>query len=161
MVASSCAVQAVALQAILVKLEGLGELATFPTIMARAPAAFAFRALSAKVHVPPRLTKAILPATAEPITEQPSAGEAATMSPVTVNACVPKTAVPTPYCPASADGESMVSAWKVIASKRYICMRGRLPSDGVDMFALLRPVVLRLGANRVAAGAATPEVVGL
>jgi len=87
----------------------------------------------------PRLTNAILPATGEVKIVHPSAGVTATTSPPKLNACIPNCATPTPYRAATGAGASTSSAWKVMASKTYICIVGRVPSAGVDMFALLRP----------------------
>src|SRR5436190_24122364 len=93
--ACSAAVQVVALQAMPTKLAGLADEGTLPTMTAVAPADLAFCTLTAKPHVP-RSTKAILPATGEVITVQPSAGTVETTSPPRVNDCGPNTATPTP-----------------------------------------------------------------
>src|SRR5689334_15565504 len=135
--ACSAEVQLVFAQAMRTKLAGLTESATLPTITPMAPAFLAFCTLTVKPQVP-RLMKAILPVRVDVMALQPSTGVTATTLPLRLNDDAPNCATPTPYRAAMADGVSTSRAWKVMASKMYICIVGRLPSDGVDMFALLR-----------------------
>ncbi len=117
--------------------------------MPTAPAACAFFAFTTNVHTP-RSTRTILPATcgAFVYAVQPSvvvgpsglaASSAATTSPVRSKPCAPNSAEFACFVPATAAGAfTFASAIELV--HRNIRMRGRWPSAGVDMFALLVPV---------------------
>src|SRR6266545_5321074 len=87
--------QGVTLQAIVTKLPGEADDATFPTMTPIAPAVLAIVAFTEKLHEP-RSMNAILPVSGVVIALQPSAGAMATTSPLMLNDEGPNAAVPVP-----------------------------------------------------------------
>ena len=109
------------------------------TMTPSAPAACALSTLVLNEQVP-RSTSAILPDTPAPVPVQPLIGDDSAMSPVRSNAEGPNCAPALWSAPASVTGKLMMTVNACAALKIYMRIRGRLPSDGVDMFALLRPL---------------------
>ena len=120
-----------------------GPMATTPatvfTMMTpTAPATWAASTLLSKLHVP-RLITATSPATGTVTGVQPllsgdrMVGGTTTAFAVTSNTCGPKSAVPTARLPTPLTVTSAAPA----PVKTYMRMRGRAPSAGVDMSALL------------------------
>ena len=112
------------------------------TITPTAPAVWALRTWAVKAQLE-RSTRAILPATELTMASQPSLGVptpslTTTTSAVTRNDCGPKVAVPADLSPAMPAG--LLTRTRVSGLNTYICMRGRPPSAGVDMLALLVPL---------------------
>src|SRR5437764_2680734 len=107
-------------------------------MMPIAPAICASDALNEKVH-PPRSMNAIFPASGVVILAQPSAGETAMTSAAMLNDAGPNDAAPVLKSPPVVEDESIRRSRLPTPSQTNICIRGRKPSGGVLMFALLRP----------------------
>ncbi len=105
-----------------------------------APAFCALSAFTLKVQVP-RSRTAIFPATLVVSGWHPSLVGA--VESLASTACIERSKVAGPNAAAAADTSSGTEAALTRLSDagvhRYICMRGRAPSAGVDMFALLMP----------------------